>query len=169
MEVKKVSVSKLKPWPGNPRVHSEELSMLVKSVEHYGWTNPILVQAGTDRIIAGHGRLEAAKALGLQEVPVIYLDLDDRDADAYTIADNRLTELSTWDRGALKDLLESLDTGEFDMELTGFDEAALEELMTAAVPEVPEATAPMPTEPKEVECPNCHELFDPKGHQARPE
>lgn len=168
MEVKKVAVSKLNPWQGNPRVHAAELALLVKSVEHYGWTNPILAQTGTDRIIAGHGRLEAAKALGIKEVPVIYLDLADRDADAYTIADNRLSELSTWDKTLLKDILEDLDDGGFDLDLTGFDEAALEELMTAAPPEA-ETTPSMPSKPQEVECPNCHELFDPKGHQARPE
>lgn len=169
MEVRKVKIDQLKPWGQNPRLHQAELALVVKSISHYGWTNPILVQEGTDRIIAGHGRLEAAKALGMTEVPVIYLDLNDRDADAYTIADNRLAELSEWDRTGLKDILESLDDGDFDLDLTGFTEAAIEELMTAAPPEEAEL-APVPSGPNEVECPNCGERFDAKGHKAqRPE
>lgn len=153
MQVEKVEISKLKPWDRNPRKHAAELALVVKSIEHYGWTNPILVQRGTDRVIAGHGRIEAAKALGMAEVPVIYLDLNDQDADAYTIADNQLALLSEWDRVVLKDLLEELDTGDFDMDLTGFDEAALEELMTACVPEVidpqgdPDEVCEPPAEP----------------------
>jgi DNA modification methylase len=107
--------------------------MLVKSIEHYGWTNPVLVQAGTNRIIAGHGRVEAAKAIGKTEVPVIVLDMDDRDAKAYLVADNQLATLSEWDMTALKDILADLDDGSFDMDLTGFDDEALDALMAVEV------------------------------------
>lgn len=129
LEIKEVSISDLKPFEGNPKKHGDDIPALVKSIEEYGWTNPILVQKGTNRIIAGHGRLLAAKEAGLEKVPVIFLGLDDKKAMAYTVADNKLAEKSQWDFPALKDLLVSLDDGEFDLTLTGFDEAELKKLI----------------------------------------
>ena len=106
--VSNYQVNKLKPFPGNPRKHDTDVEHLVKSIEHFGWTNPVLVQEKTNRIIAGHGRLEAAKAAGIKQVPVIFLEMTDRDADAYTIADNKLAELSTWDQEKLTAMLAEL-------------------------------------------------------------
>ena len=120
LEIKKVPISELQPWEGNPRSHKEDIDELVKSIEHYGWTNPILVQKGTMRVLAGHGRLLAAKEAGITEVPIIELELNERDATAYTIADNRFAEKSKWDIPKLKDALVGLDLGDFDIELTGY-------------------------------------------------
>src|SRR5690606_23334754 len=93
MRIEYVSPDVLRPFEGNPRTISERgLEKLQRSVEEFGFTNPILVQRGTNMIIAGHQRLKAAKAAGLTEVPVVYLDMDDTTAKAYTIADNRLAE-----------------------------------------------------------------------------
>ena len=129
LEVKTVPLSSLHPFPGNPRRHGPDIDALVKSVAHYGWTNPILIQRGTGRIIAGHGRYEAAKKAGLAEVPVIELDLDDRDASAYTMADNKLAENSEWDFKLLQENLCELDDGAFDMALTGFGEEELKKMV----------------------------------------
>lgn len=131
MKIETVKLSELKPWPGNPRAHGPDVDALVRSVETFGWTNPILVQRGTNRVIAGHGRLLAAKKAGLKEVPVIFLDLNDQQADAYTIADNRLAENSEWDEGKLKEILIALDDGAFDIGLTGFDRKALDKMIDA--------------------------------------
>jgi len=108
-------ISQLKPWRGNPRKHSDDVDALVRSIERFGWTNPILIQRGTLRVIAGHGRLQAAKDAGLTSVPTIELDLDDQDADAYTVADNRLGELSEWDTDALTNILDSLTDAGYDI------------------------------------------------------
>src|SRR5690606_24216355 len=91
--------------------------------------NPIIAQRGTRMVIAGHQRLKAAKAAGLVEVPVVWLDVDDVTARAYNIADNRTAEEAEWEFGALADLLSELDNGAFDLALTGFDEDEIERML----------------------------------------
>ena len=129
MKLEFIEVSKLKESPYNPRIHPEKaLERLEKSIEKFGFTNPILVQKSTNQIIAGHARLKAAKEAGLKKVPVIFLDFDDVTAKAYNITDNRLAELTEWDYPKLKDLITEIDTGAIDVELTGFDDEELKEI-----------------------------------------
>ena len=130
MEVKKVDIKKLKPHPKNPRVHPDSaIEKLERSIKEFGWTNPILVSAD-GYILAGHARLKAAEKAGISEVPVIYLPLEGAKAEAYLIADNRLQDETDWDYEKLKDLLQDLDTGELDLEITGFDMEEIEDLIT---------------------------------------
>ena len=130
MQVKTVKISELRPHPKNPRVHPDSaIEKLVRSIKEFGWTNPILVSAD-GYILAGHARLKAAEKAGIEEVPVIYLPLEGAKAEAYLIADNRLQDETDWDLPKLKDLLLELDTGEFDLELTGFDMDEIEDLTT---------------------------------------
>jgi len=129
MEIKTIPISKLKFADYNPRQHPDKaIERLVKSIEKYGWTNPVLVQKGSHIIIAGHARVRAAQKLGIKKVPVIYLDFDDVTTKAYAIADNRLAELTEWDYPLLKNLVVDIDDGAFDLELTGFDELELKEV-----------------------------------------
>src|ERR1700739_1042630 len=95
-------VSSLVSDPLNPRIHNrQQVRAIARSIEAFGFNAPILVARG-DRIIAGHGRLEAAKLLGLQEVPTVRLKhLSDPQAKAYMLADNKLTDRSSWDEGQL--------------------------------------------------------------------
>jgi len=130
--LKDFPVDKLNPCPGNPRTHEHDVAPLVKSIEHFGWTNPVLVQEHTNRIIAGHGRIEAAKLAGLHAVPVIFLDMSDDDAKAYTIADNKLSEMSTWDELALASMLSELKASSYDVALTGFTKDELNQLLEPA-------------------------------------
>jgi len=149
MEIKTVKINELKPHPKNPRVHPDSaIDKLVRSIKEYGWTNPVLVSAD-GYVLAGHARLKAAEKAGIEEVPVIYLPLEGAKAEAYLIADNRLQDETDWDLPKLKDLLQELDTGEFDLELTGFDMDEIEDLMTQFhVPEeITEDEVPEP--PKE--------------------
>jgi ParB/RepB/Spo0J family partition protein len=125
-----VKISDLKPWRNNPRKHDADIAALVRSVEHFGWTNPILAQEGSRRVIAGHGRLEAAKQAGLKSVPVIFLKMSTDDATAYTIADNKLAELSSWDDVALANVLEEMQHKNFDLSLLGFSDDDLNQLLT---------------------------------------
>ena len=125
-------VSDLKPYPRNPRTHSKaQIRQIAASIEEFGFTNPILV-VSDGGIIAGHGRLEAAKLLGLNRVPVIQLDhLSEAQKRAYVIADNRLAEKAGWDQELLvlelQGLLEfDLD---FDVEITGFETAEIDLLI----------------------------------------
>ena len=153
MEIKTVSIKKLKDHPKNPRLHPDRaLERLTKSIKEFGWTNPVLVSKD-GYILAGHARVKAAQKAGLKEVPVIYLDLEGEKAEAYMVADNRLNELTDWDYPGLKDLLESLDTGIIDMEITGFDIGEIEQLMTQ--------TSPREKAKAKVKCPECGCEFSP--------
>ena len=130
MQIEIIEISKLKPHPKNPRVHPDSaLDRLTRSIKEFGWTNPILVSAD-GFILAGHARLKAAEMAGLKEVPIVRLPLKGTKAEAYMIADNRLSELTSWDFPQLTDLLEEIDTGEFDIEITGFSDKEAEDLMT---------------------------------------
>src|SRR3990172_4390554 len=121
---------RLVPYARNPRTHSDEqVLQIAASIAEFGFTNPILVdsQAG---IIAGHGRLLAARKLGLTEVPVIVLDhLTETQKRAYIIADNRLALSAGWDEELLATELAALEKEGFDLELTGFDDAEVEEIL----------------------------------------
>ena len=113
---------RLRPSPNNTRTHSKkQLKQIARSIERFGFVNPVLISDGFE-IIAGHGRVEAAKMLGLRQVPTIRLsNLSPADRRAYVIADNRLAELAGWDRALLASELQGLIELEFDdIELTGF-------------------------------------------------
>ena len=130
MEIKTVKISELRPHPKNPRVHPDSaIEKLERSIKEFGWTNPVLVSAD-GYVLAGHARLKAAEKAGIKEVPVIYLPLEGAKAEAYLVADNRLQDETDWDYEKLKDLLRELDTGELDLEFTGFDMDEIEDLMT---------------------------------------
>jgi DNA modification methylase len=122
LEIQYVSPNRLRPYPRNARTHSrKQLKLIADSIKRFGFTNPILV---TDEfeIVAGHGRLEAAKSLGMQLVPVVALSsLSDADKKALIIADNRIAELSNWDRDILAIEYQALNDLQFDdLEITGF-------------------------------------------------
>lgn len=116
------SVARLKPDPRNARTHSPaQIDKLVKLIKAYGWTNPILVD-GKDGVVAGHGRLQAAKQMGMERVPVIELSgLTAAQRRAYIIADNRVAAESGWDPELLAAEFGGLKDMGFDLTLTGFD------------------------------------------------
>ena len=126
----------LQPHPRNPNTHSDEqIKLLAKIIQHQGWRNPVVVSKLSGFIVAGHGRLKAAELLGLDEVPVDLQDFKtEADELAHLVADNRIAELSEINRVTLADIIADLDTGEIDLELTGFELPDLEELMTAEHP-----------------------------------
>ena len=132
-------VTSLIPNPRNPNKHGDtQVALLAKIIRHQGWRAPITISRRSGFVVTGHGRLEAAKLLQVAEVPVDEQDFaTEADEWAHLIADNRIAELADADRAMLRDLAEELDTGSFDMDLTGFDYTALEELMTAAPPPPP--------------------------------
>jgi len=127
----------LVPNPRNPNKHPQkQLDLLAKIIQTQGFRNPIVVSNRSGFIVKGHARLEAAKMLGLKQCPVDYQDYENEAAEwADMIADNRLAELAEPSLPELKDLLEEMDTGDFDMDLTGFDNQDLENLMTSLNPD----------------------------------
>jgi len=126
-------VDRLRPYEKNPRTHSpEQIAKLVASLREFGFTNPVLVDS-QDGIVAGHGRLQAARAIGMTEVPVVVLDhLTDAQKRAYIIADNRLALDAGWDEDILAAELAGLKLDGFDLELTGFDGEEIEEMLAWA-------------------------------------
>jgi len=117
-------VSALKPRATNPRTHSKkQIDQLANAIRRFGFTNPALVD-DANGIIAGHGRVEAAKIVGLDQVPTVRLsDMSEAEIRAYVIADNRLAENAGWDRALLSLELQYLTELEidFDVTVTGFD------------------------------------------------
>ena len=103
MQIQEVAVEALIPYAKNSRTHSDaQVAQIAASIKEFGWTNPILVD-GTKGIIAGHGRLMAARKLGLVKVPVIELkDMTESQKKAYVIADNQLAMNAGWDIDLLK-------------------------------------------------------------------
>ena len=117
-------IAALRPRQGNPRTHSKkQIAQIARAIEQFGFTNPVLVD-DCNGIIAGHGRVEAAKIAGLQEVPTVRLSaMSEAAIRAYVIADNKLAENAGWDRNLLGlelQYLTELDLN-FDVALTGFE------------------------------------------------
>lgn len=122
MPVELRRIEDLRPRRENARTHSDrQIAKLAASIRAFGFTAPILVDE-VGNVLAGHGRLAAAKRLGLERVPTLRIGgLSETQKRAYQIADNRLAELAGWDRSILADELTALTEIEFDVELTGFD------------------------------------------------
>jgi DNA modification methylase len=130
LQVQQWPVEKLIPYARNARTHSQEqVAQVAASIVEFGWTNPILV--GADGvIIAGHARLAAARKLKLTEVPVIVLEhLTPTQRRALVLADNRLALNAGWDEEMLRVELESLEEDGFDLDLVGFTDDEVEELL----------------------------------------
>lgn len=119
--VEYIKISDLVPYINNSRTHSDDqVAQVAASIKEFGFTNPILIDESR-MIIAGHGRLLAAKKLGLDEVPTITLEgLTEAQRKAYVIADNKLALNAGWDDQALQTELERLQELDFDLSLTGF-------------------------------------------------
>jgi DNA modification methylase len=117
----------LRPYPGNARTHSpKQIRQIARSIERFGFNNPVLVD-DDDQIIAGHGRVEAAKLLNMKTVPTVRLShLTDDEKRAYILADNRLAEKAGWDNDLLAIELQGLVDIGFDVLLTGFEPAEVD-------------------------------------------
>lgn len=158
-----VDVDKLVPNPRNPNQHPQaQIALLAKIIAHQGWRSPIVVSNRSGFIVSGHGRYQAALALGLAQVPVDHQEFaSEADEWAHLIADNRLTELAEVDEAGLRDLLGELKATDLDMELTGFDPEALDKALSELGPvdppdEFPEVDENLPTEFK---CPKCQYVW----------
>lgn len=123
-------VSELIPYARNARTHSDEqIERIADSIREFGWTNPILID-GESGIIAGHGRVLAARKLGLEKVPTIELSgLSEAQKRAYIIADNRLALDAGWDEEMLKLEFAELEKLGFELSKTGFSDEEIDEMM----------------------------------------
>ena len=142
-----VSVDDLTPWEDNPRRNEAAIPEVMASIRRFGFAAPIVARHADGEVIAGHTRLEAARRLGLDRVPVRYMDLDPADAHLLALADNRVGEIASWDDAKLAGVLADLDVGE-DTEGLGFDEDELRDLLGTLGEDVP---VPESDEPPEVD------------------
>ncbi len=129
MKIKNTNIDDLKPYAHNPKTHpADQVKKIARSIEEFGFLVPVLVDADMN-IIAGHGRLMAARKLGHTEIPTISVDhLTEAQMRAYRIADNKLTE-SAWNIDELKFEMDELELGGFDIDLTGFDDIEIGDMI----------------------------------------
>jgi ParB-like chromosome segregation protein Spo0J len=167
IKVEQRKTADLIPYARNSRTHSEDqVAQIAASIREFGFTNPILTDGGNG-IIAGHGRLQAARKLGLTEVPCIPLNgLTDAQKRAYVIADNKLALNADWSMAMLESELRWLDDIDFDLTLLGFDETELGNLLIAAdfAPGTEEDQGRLDQlSAQMVICPQCSTEFDARG------
>jgi len=153
MKIEQRPIEALIPYINNSRKHSDEqVAQISASIKEFGWTNPILVD-GTNGIIAGHGRLLAARKLGMDKVPVIELaHLSDTQKKALIIADNKLALNADWDTELLTIELNELMSDDFALDILGFDKDELDALLNVIEPNAgltdEDAVPDVPEEPK---------------------
>ena len=133
-----VDPSTLTPWNQNPRNNEAAIDEVAKSIERFGFASPIVARTSDGRVIAGHTRLAAALRLGLEDVPVRFLDIDEQLASALALADNKIGEIATWDDETLGQVLAELEQDGMDLGGLGWDEDELDRILEAANPPQPE-------------------------------
>lgn len=148
-----VETKELRPHPKNPNKHNkEQIDRLCKIIDAQGFRNPIVVSNQTGYVIAGHGRLMAAKKLGMENVPVIYEDFDNEDLEyLHMTADNAIAEWAELDLAQIN--LELQNIGPIDLDLLGLKDFKID--ISEKESEKKESK-----DPKKIECPNCGEVFE---------
>ncbi len=142
-QIERAPVRALKPYANNARTHSKrQIEQIARSIKRFGFTNPILVDDAYG-VIAGHGRLEAAKLIGLEDVSVVRLShLSEADKRAYILADNRLAEKAGWDKAILALELKGLIDLGYEVELAGFELAEIDVILDEAADADPQGPGP---------------------------
>jgi ParB-like chromosome segregation protein Spo0J len=131
MQIEQIPVERLNPYANNARTHSkEQIEQVASSIQEFGWMNPVIID-GTGTIIAGHGRVMAAKHLGHDLVPCVRHDhLTEAQMRAYVLADNQLALNAGWDDDLLAVELHALQDLDFNLDLIGFTNEEIENLLT---------------------------------------
>jgi ParB-like chromosome segregation protein Spo0J len=129
MEVINKKVDELVPYEKNPRVNHQAVNEVAKSIREFGFKVPVIVDED-NILVAGHTRVEACKRLGIEEVPAIVADdLSDEQIKAFRIMDNKSAQYSEWDYELLLEEIADLDELDYDIDLTGFKDVELDEIM----------------------------------------
>lgn len=158
-KAEEIEIQKLIPYENNAKIHgAEQLEKLKNSIERFGFLTPCLIDKNFN-LIAGHGRLMAAKELGMEKVPCIFVEgLSETQRKAYIIADNKLGEIAEWDMELLDQEIQELTEAGFDITLTGFDfDNTLSEEIHEGVEIEMESLG---DESFKHECPECGFKFD---------
>lgn len=136
LKIEYLPVGKLLRYAKNSRTHSDEqVEQLVNSIREFGFTNPVLIDEKNE-LIAGHGRIAAAEILEMDKVPAIRLsNLSEKQKKAYRIADNKLALNAGWDMQLLAEEVKALMDDDFDIDLLGFNDAELDEMLSDEQPQ----------------------------------
>jgi hypothetical protein len=156
LKVQYISINNIVPYENNPRNNQDAIPAVIESIKQFGFRNPMILDK-ENVIVAGHTRYEAAKALGMTEVPVIYADdLSEEQVRKFRLVDNKTAEFAGWDFSKLEEELESLNFDGFDWGFGTNDagHADIDSLFTDAPKKEPE-------EPKQIQCPHCGQWFTP--------
>lgn len=163
LKVEYVDIDTIKPYKNNAKLHpKEQIEQIKKSIENFGMNDPVGIW--NNEIVEGHGRILACKELGYKQIPVIKLDhLTDEERKSYIIAHNKLTMNSDFDIDILRTELENLKELDFDLELTGFNENEIDEILNPVTidwSDVDDLTEETYEEPEHnmLECPKCHHI-----------
>jgi site-specific DNA-methyltransferase (adenine-specific) len=130
-----VDIDSLVEWEHNPRINTEAVSKVARSIERFGFAAPVIAREEDSMVIAGHTRIAAARSLGLSTIPVRYMKLSRTEAELLAIADNKLGEISDWNEDMLKDILSALP--ENDLDDIGFSQNELDSLLENIDTELP--------------------------------
>lgn len=157
MDIKMVKIDDIVPYENNPRHNADAIEPVKESIRQFGFRNPMILDK-ENVIVAGHTRYEAAKALGMTEVPVIYADdLSEEQVRKFRLVDNKTAEFAEWDFSKLEEELAELDFGDFDF---GFrDDSEDEGTIFKQQQEIDIENGGGGTD-NEVECPNCGFRFE---------
>ena len=167
-KVEKVHIDKLIPYARNARTHSDEqVAQIAASINEWGWTTPVLIDEAGE-IIAGHGRVMAARKLGIEQIPTMTATgWTDAQKKAYVLADNQLPQNAGWDMDLLKVEVMDLDGDGFDLDLLGFSKEEMTQWFLepdfAPGTEADQGKLDQ-LEPKMIQCPNCGDEFDSREH-----
>ena len=157
-----VDINSITPWADNPRNNGNAVQAVAESIKRFGFASPIIARAENREVIAGHTRLLAAQSLGLDLVPVRFLDLDPADAKLLAIADNRIGEIAEWDESLLSEVLDDLRADDIDISMLGFTDEELSDLLE--MPDIDENiyTRKVESPVYEItgECPDVSDLTD---------
>ena len=165
MQIEYLNIDKVIPYANNPRHNDgEAVDRVAASIKEYGFKNPIIIDKD-NVIVAGHTRLKAAKKLNLEEVPIIKADdLTPAQVKAFRLAENKVSEYATWDNELLSIELEGLQELDFDLDLTGFEDWELDNLLNSVSDDDLQDffidKEQKEKEPKKVICPHCGEEFE---------
>ena len=159
-----VELDRLHGWEKNPKRHPDaQVADLMKSIKRFGWGAVILARPNGE-IIAGHGRMEAAKRLGLAKVPVRWLNLDPTEAHLLALADNKLTEIGEWDDALVREILEGAKQEGADLTGLGWSEDELSEVLSGSTELGDSSKGVDDTYTRKVEAP----IYEPKGPKPKP-
>jgi len=152
-----VDIDSLVEWEHNPRINTEAVSKVARSIERFGFASPVIAREEDSMVIAGHTRIAAARSLGLSTIPVRYMKLSRTEAELFAIADNKLGEIADWDQIKLDELLSSLDQKELD--IIGLSDEEIDHYLNIDLDIFPDLSIDEEKPLKEKRCPHCGEIL----------